>query len=161
MWPPQAADDGEGLVRDYILAVEDYPAEDVERAVDMLIKGTAPGVSPSYRPKPPEVGAECRRQMNLRLDSERRRARPRLHPPLAERTDESRAHVAAMMRQAVADLTVAGEDDEEATRRRQATQSRIFDRFDPPQSEAEMLSRLRYTTGDSDEDGDWGGREAV
>src|SRR5690348_8447584 len=95
LWPSQAGDDGEELLRGYLLAVDDYPADDVERGVDMLVKGTAPGVSPSYRPKPPEVGAECRCQMMLRLDSEaRERAfRPKLPPPDVVKDKASRDRV--------------------------------------------------------------------
>lgn len=113
MWPPQAGDDGDELVRGYLLAVEDYPAGDVELAVDTLIKGVAPGINPSFRPKPPEVGSECRRQMNLRLDSEARaRAyRPKLPPPDIERTPESQARVKALVEGAVANLTAASLDD--------------------------------------------------
>lgn len=144
----------------YFEAVLAFDVRDIETAVVNFLNGSAPGVNPSFAPPAPAVAAEVRRVMNLRLDSERRRARPQLPPPLVERTAESRARVAQMVREAQAALTVAGEDDEEATRRRQSTQSRVFDRFDPPQDEAEMMSRLGYTTGDSDEDGDWGGRAA-
>lgn len=112
LWPSQAADDGEELLRAYLLAVEDYHADDVTRAVDTMVKGTAPGINPGFRPKPSEVGAECRRQMNLRLDSERREknSRPALPPPPIERDDASRARVAAMVKQVVATIGTAPDD---------------------------------------------------
>ena len=121
LWPPQAADDGEELLRGYLLAVEDYHADDVHRAVDTLIKGTAPGVNPSFRPKPPEVGAECRRQMNLRLDREHRAQmhRPKLPPPDIERTPESQARVRALVEKTVRGLRPADEDDPEARHKAQ------------------------------------------
>jgi hypothetical protein len=107
LWPPQEADDGEELLRNYLLAVEDYLAVDVELAVTGFIKGIAPGVNPSYRPKPPEVGAECRRQMNLRLDREARERsyRPKLPAPDIVHTPESRARVKAMVERATAQLS--------------------------------------------------------
>jgi hypothetical protein len=130
LWPSQAGDDGEELLRGYLLAVEDYPADDVERGVDMLVKGTAPGVSPSYRPKPPEVGAECRRQMMLRLDSEaRERAfRPALPPPGIEHSAADRAKVAEHVKRAVKALSVAPEEDPIERHRRII--ARTNERFD-------------------------------
>lgn len=164
LWPPQAGDSGEELLRSYVLAIEDYPAGDVEAAVDNLIKGVAPGVSPSFRPKPPEVGAECRRVMNLRLDSEQRRFAPRgsLPAPTIERTPESQARVAEMMHKAVAGLaSELRTPDAEETRRKRSFQSRVFDRFDPPQTDEEMRQRLGFTVGDPDEErGDMGGKAA-
>ena len=53
-------------------------------------------VNPSYRPKPSELGAECRRVMNLRLDAEARTRKPALPAPQIEHTPESRARIAAM-----------------------------------------------------------------
>lgn len=121
LWPSQAGDDGEDLLRGYLLAIEDYPADDVERGVDQLVKGTAPGINPSFRPKPSEVGAECRRQMNLRLDSEAREAarRPKLPPPDVERTPESQARVKELVERTVRGLRTPDSDDPVARHRRQ------------------------------------------
>jgi hypothetical protein len=133
LWPPQATDDGDELLRGYLLAVEDYHPFDVERAIDTLIKGTAPGVNPSFRPKPSEVGAECRRQMNLRLDSEYRdkMARPKLAPPDIERTPESQARVRELMNRTVSGLRGMSESESaEATARRKALWDRTNASFD-------------------------------
>lgn len=107
LWPSQAADEGDDLVRAYLLAVDDYPADDVTMAVDTLVKGVAPGVNPGFRPKPSEVGAECRRQMNLRLEREARGRtyRPKLPAPDIAHSPESRARVAALVAAAVGSLT--------------------------------------------------------
>jgi hypothetical protein len=143
LWPPQATDDAEELLRGYLLAVEDYHADDVWRAVDTLIKGTAPGVNPSFRPKPSEVGAECRRQMNLRLDSEYRdkMARPKLAPPDIERTPESQARVRALMEQTLRGLNrMTGDDPIE---RHRAVLRKTNEYFDAERG---------FTVGDDHED---------
>ena len=130
LWPSQAADDGEELLRAYLLAVEDYHADDVTRAVDTMVKGTAPGINPGFRPKPSEVGAECRRQLNLRVDRENldKRLHPALPPPDIERSPESRARVAAMVKQVAANLAAPPEEDpKERHRRRIAKTNEVFD----------------------------------
>lgn len=162
MWPSQAQDDGEDLLRAYLLAVEDYAVGDVEAAVDELVKGTAPGVSPSFRPKPSETGAECRRQMNLRLESEARARRPALPPPDVVRSPESRARVAAMAQRAIEDIaSTMLTPDAETSRRRQRFNERMQVRFDP-KTEREALARLGYSVGDPDgEDGTMGGEYAA
>ena len=145
MWPSQAADDGEELVRAYLLAVEDYPADDVTNAVDMMVKGTAPGINPGFRPKPSEVGAECRRQMTLRLEREHREkiARPRLPPPLAPRTAESKAKFKGIVEQIVANLSMveSGPNPSSEAGRRSILE-RTNKRFDAE----------RYEAGDPDGD---------
>lgn len=122
-------------MRAYLLAVEDYPADDVEAAVAMLIKGTAPGINPSFRPKPSEVGAECRRQMNLRLDHEaRERAyRPKLPPPDIERTPESQARVRELMERTVKGFKAQSVDDDPVERHRRviARSNQYWDVGDP------------------------------
>ena len=131
LWPSQAADEGDDLVRAYLLAVEDYAADDVTRAVDTMVKGTAPGLNPGFRPKPSEVGAECRRQLNLRLDGERRERmfRPALPPPDVERSPESQARVKALIDGAVANLAAKSLDDPvERHRKRIAKTNERFDR---------------------------------
>jgi hypothetical protein len=157
LWPPQATDDGDELVRGYLLAVEDYHADDVWRAVDTLIKGTAPGVNPSFRPKPSEVGAECRRQMNLRLDSEYRTklSQPRLPPPDIERTPEARARMQAKVDQFLADVAVKTEDPA-LVKRRNEQWTKTNARFRPDMSPEALSRRLGrkagFTVGDDHED---------
>lgn len=98
-YPPGSSAEPEQMLRGYLLAVEDYAADDVEAAVDTLIKGAAPGVNPNFLPPPATVGAECRRQLNLRLDSQQRSqlARPALPRPDVEHSPESRARIKAMV----------------------------------------------------------------
>ena len=109
-------------MRGYLLAVEDYPADDVERAVDQLVKGTAPGVNPSFRPKPSETGAECRRHMELRLRALEleRLHRPRLPPPDIERTRESQARVRDLMASTIKALG----DNTDLAERQRATEAK-------------------------------------
>lgn len=143
----------------YFEAVKPYELRDIDAAVTNFLNGSVPGVNASFAPPAPAVGAEVRRVMNLRLDSEQRRYAPRgsLPAPTIERTPDSMERVKAMMQQAVAGLTSeAPADDAEAKRRKQAFQSRVFDRFDPPQSEAEMRKRLHIESDDSDAEGDMG-----
>lgn len=130
--------DAEQQFRNYIFAVDDYHAADVEAAVEALIKGTAPGVNPSFLPPPPVVGAECRRQMNLRLDRERDR-RPKLPPPDVERTPESQARVRELVERTVRGLRTADADDPQARHRRQIEKANAY--FDAERG---------YSVGDMD-----------
>lgn len=149
MWPSQAVDDGEELLRGYLLAVEDYPAEDVEMAVDCLVKGIAPGVKPNFRPNPAETGSECRRQMGLRLRREELDRKPALPPPDIQRTPESQARVRELMEATVTGL--ANEtDDATAQAASKARWAKVNQHFAPPQDDDEMAARLGYVTGDAD-----------
>lgn len=130
-WPSAAAPaDGDEQLRSYLLAVDDYPADDVERAVTSLIKGVAPGVNPGFLPPPAVVGAECRRQMNLRVDRENldKRLHPALPPPDIAKSAESRARVAELVKRTVAGLKGPEEEDpHERHRRRIAKTNERFD----------------------------------
>ncbi len=134
--------DAEQQFRNYIFAVDDYPAADVEAAVEALIKGTAPGVNPSFLPPPPAVGAECRRQMNLRLDRERD-TRPKLPPPDIERSPESQARVKELMERTVRGLRTPDSDDPVARHKRQLDKTNA--RFDQERG---------YSIGDPDAEWD-------
>lgn len=148
--------------RVYFEAVGIYETEDIEAAVNNFLNGSAPGHNAAYAPSAPQVAAESRRVMNLRLESLHRAKPPALPPPDIKRTPDSMARVAELTKQAVANLTsVMLTEDAETDRRRKAFQSRVFDRFDPPQTEAEMRRRLGFTVGDPDgEAGDMGGQAA-
>lgn len=139
LWPSQAADDGDELLRAYLFVVDDYPADDVEAAVDLMVKGLAPGLNPGFRPKPPEVGAECRRQMNLRCEREARlkALRPRLPPPDVVRSPESQARVKELVAGVVKKLAAEPDDDPaERHRRRVARANAYFDAGDPDEDAA-------------------------
>lgn len=158
MWPSQAGEDGEELLRGYLLAVDDYPADDVERAVDQLVKGTAPGINPSFRPKPSETGAECRRQMNLRLDRECDH-RPKLPKPDYQRSPEEEERVKAKFNELLSSLkSKVRTEDAAATVRNKAILERTNKRFDPDMSDEAIHERLgrrlSYSVGDSDGDAD-------
>lgn len=80
--------------------VTDYETVDLKTAVHAFLSGAAPGVSnPSFAPSAPMVGAEIRRQMNLRLDAEKRERirRPALPPPDIVKTEASKARVKALL----------------------------------------------------------------
>lgn len=150
-----AGDDGEQLLRDYLLATEDYPAGDIEAAVNTLVKGVAPGVNPSFRPKPPEVGAECRRQLHLRLDSERRTnmLRPALPAPEIEHTPESRERMKAILEAGLARLeTTAGPEQETELARSKAQWDKVNARFYPDMNPRAMRKRLGFSAGDPEGD---------
>jgi hypothetical protein len=158
LWPSQAGDDGEDLLRGYLLAVDDYPADDVERGVDQLVKGTAPGINPSFRPKPSEVGAECRRQLNLRLDAVAREKlyRPALPKPDYVRSPDEEARVKAGFDELIASLSVSVRtEDAAATARNKAMLDKANRYFAPDMSEEAIHARLgrrRYSVGDPHED---------
>jgi hypothetical protein len=143
-WPSAAAPaDGEEQLRSYMLAVEDYHADDVTAGVDALIKGTAPGVNPSFLPPPAVVGAECHRQNHLRTTREARdkALRPALPPPMVEHSAESRARVKALVDKAVGNLSVAPEEDPIERHRRII--ARTNERFDAERG---------FTVGDDGEE---------
>jgi hypothetical protein len=133
--------DAEQQFRNYIFAVDDYPAADVEAAVEALIKGTAPGVNPSFLPPPPAVGAECRRQLNLRLDREQRERnfRPKLPPPDIERDEVSQARVKELMERTVHGLRTPDSDDPAARHKRRMEKTNAY--FDEERG---------YSVGDRD-----------
>lgn len=143
-WPSAAAPaDGDEQLRSYLLAVEDYPAQDVEAAVVALIKGVAPGVNPNFLPAPAAVGAECHRQNHLRADREdrERRLRPALPPPGIERTRESQTRVRELVERTVSGLRSADEDTPEARYRAQLRKANAY--FDAERG---------YSAGDPDGD---------
>lgn len=113
-----------------MLAVEDYPADDITAAVDALIKGIAPGVNPSFLPPPAVVGAECHRQNHMRVTREERdkRLHPALPPPDLVKTAASRAKFKAVVDQIVANLATDPDQDPKARHRRLMT--RTNERFD-------------------------------
>ena len=123
--------------------------------MENFIHGAVPGHNQSYRPSAPLVGAETRRVMNLRVESEarERRLRPQLPPPDVVHSPESRARIAALAQSYVE--TVANQmrtEDAERDRSMSALSARTNARFQPDLSEAAMRRRLGYSAGDPDGD---------
>lgn len=131
VYPPVNTDDPEQVVRNYLFAVDDYAAQDVTTAVDAFLKGSVPGTNAAFLPNAPVLAAECRRQMNLRLDREYRDnlTRPKLPPPDIERTPESQARVRELMERTARGLKSMTEDDDPVERHRRQMQ-RANDYFD-------------------------------
>lgn len=137
------------MVKVYFEALEPYETHDIEAAVQSFLSGSAPGHNPAFAPAAPQVAAETRRIMNLRLDAERRERllRPQLPPPDIQHSPESQVRVAARAAAAVASLASdMRTPDAEAARRREAM-AKVHARFDPPQDEDAMRQRLGFTTG--------------
>jgi hypothetical protein len=154
---PSATGEGEEQLRSYLLAVDDYPADDVTAGIDALIKGIAPGVNPNFLPPPAVVGGECRRQMGMRLDSERRdnMCKPRLMPPDIQHTPDERARMQAKVDQFLADVAVKTEDPA-LVKRRNEQWTKTNARFMPDMSPEALSRRLGrkagFTVGDDHED---------
>lgn len=110
----------------YLEAVDQFDIADIEAATKAFITGNAPGVNPAFIPPAPQVAAEVRRQMNLRLDSERRRKpyTPELPPPRP--TAESRARVKALIDNAVVEIAAKAADT--TTPESQEGRKAIFER---------------------------------
>lgn len=143
--------DPEQALRSYLLVVEDYPADDVEEAITTLIKGVAPGVNASFLPVPAVVGAECRRQLHLRLDRENRdkKLRPQLPPPDIIHTPEERARVQQKIDDLLANLAAAMEtEDASLTRRKLGQFAKTNAKFAPDMSPAAVRRRLGFEVGD-------------
>ena len=154
---PSANGEGAEQLRSYLLAVEDYPPGDVEAGINSLIKGNAPGVNPNFLPPPAVVGGECRRMMNLRLESERRNKlrQPALPPPDVEIGPEERARVKAKIDAFLADQAVEP-TDQAAVKRRNDQWARTNARFAPDMTNDAMMERLirkrGYSAGDPEAD---------
>lgn len=138
----------------YFEAVSRYQAVDIEQAVDNFLAGSAPGHNPAYAPAAPLVGAECRRVMNLRLDSEHRSRIP-LPTPTVEHTPEELARMSAKAEEAIARLTASlRTEDAEADKRQRAGWERTNARFQPDMSPNAVKRRLGFSVGDPDGDAD-------
>jgi hypothetical protein len=136
----------------YFEAVSSYSVIDVEHAVENFLAGSAPGHNPAYPPAAPLVGAECRRVMNLRLDSEHR-ARPALPVPVVQLSPEERQRMADLAERTVRALrTPDRQADIEAERRRHEGWARTNERFQPDMSPEVVRKRLGFTVGDPDGD---------
>jgi len=149
---------GEEALRDrierakvYFDAVAPYEIVDIEQAVANFLSGSAPGVNPSFQPPAPAVGSECRRCMNLRLDSEHRMKPPALPPPDIEKSPESRARVKAKVAELIGKFSEQHRTEDAATAKRAADlQKRVDERFSPDPSPAATLQRLGFEAGDRD-----------
>ncbi len=111
---PQAQPTNEALEA-YLEAVSDYGADDLKSAVHAFLSGSAPGVAnASFAPSAPMIGAEVRRQMNMRLDSEQRERmrRPQLPPPDIPKSEESKARVKELTERLAARWSVGFEAEE-------------------------------------------------
>lgn len=137
--------------------MDDYTAGDVELAINALIKGIAPGVNPNFLPPPAVVGGECRRQMGMRLDSERRDnlRKPRLMPPDIIHTPDERARMQAKVDAFLAEVAVKTEDPA-LVKRRTEHWAKVNARFMPDMSDEALAERLGrkagYSVGDDHED---------
>ena len=137
--------------RVYFEAVAPYGVADIEAGSRSLLSGSAPGVNPNFLPPAPVVAAECRRQMNLRLDRENRekKLRPALPPPSVKRTAEDRAKVKAMVDDLVQRTTA---QIEAQNPKRPGIIQRANAAFMPDLSDEATLRRLNltpyYSSGD-------------
>lgn len=159
-------EDADETLRVYFEAVEPYRTEDIEAAVRNFVTGTVPGANPAFAPPAPQVAAECRRVMNLRLDSERRIRRPALPPPDIERPPEARERVKALMQSALdelagADLTPADAERTKRAKERAEAETRwLRDRGDLVEVRgvshpvSSSLLQQYYSVGDEDGDRD-------
>lgn len=146
------ADTGE-LILAYFDAIEPYDTQDILAAVKSFLTGAAPGHNPAYAPSAPMVGAEARRVMNLRLDSERRMKalRPSLPAPTIEHSPAERARVAAMADDLVRRTAEQLNTPDNATHRKDVW-GPVHQRFYPDMSPAATKRRLGFDVGDADED---------
>ena len=100
-----AGADPEQTTRNYLLAAKAWELVDVVAAIDALIAGHAPGVSPHFLPTSAALGGECRRQSGLRLREaalDRAISTP-LPAPFEVHDPASRARVKAMVEKYVAE----------------------------------------------------------
>lgn len=149
-YPGFQTDDLAATMQVYFEAVQPYDTADIETAVSNFLTGAAPGHNPSFAPSAPLLGAETRRVMNIRLESEAlvRRFHPQLPPAPIQHTPESRARIAAMTAELLANLSPKKMDalsDKEYW-------AGTHEMFMPDMDEAAMRRRLGYSVGDPDGD---------
>lgn len=152
-FPPPPTGTAEAQLAAYALSLEGCDERDIEAAVRNFLAGSAPGHNPAFVPSAPLLGAEVRRVMNLRLDSEARTraSRPALPPPDIERSPESRERVRRLMEQTTRRMGEAMQtEDAAADKRRKQTYVRVHDYFAPDMTEDAMLKRLGYEVGDNE-----------
>ena len=121
--------------------------------MDAFLKGSVPGANAAFLPRAPVLAAECRRQMNLRLDSEHRRraVTPALPAPTIEHSPDSQARVGELVRATVAGLKrVTEEADGDQTKHRAEGWARTNASFMPDMDEREMERRLGFVIGDDE-----------
>ncbi|HYF34540.1 MAG TPA: hypothetical protein VD994_04560 [Prosthecobacter sp.] len=147
-------------MRNYLEAVEDWPADDVDAAVTAFIKGTVPGFDGKWAPTAPMLAGACRlaaekRAREAYLDGLRR---PALPPPPVEHSPEERARIQAMAKQA-SELLSSVSSAEDKQREVEVAQrwQRTNQRFAPDMSEKALAERLHlvqdhyWTAGDEGE----------
>lgn len=150
----QAGKGAEAALRVYFEAVEPYATGDILDAVANFITGRAPGVNPSFAPPAPAVASECRRVMNMRLDSERR-SRPVLSLPEPVIDEAERERVGAGLKSLIADMTAnLSPEEEKAAAANRGQWAKVNQRFSPDQSEEAIAARLGFTVGDIEGDRD-------
>lgn len=143
-YPAFQTDDPAATMRVYFEAVEPYGVMDIEAAVGAFLRGAAPGHNPAFAPSAPQVGAEVRRMMNVRLDNEARHRKPILPAPAIEHSPESQARVRKMAEDLAARLRT-----DEAVRDAEKWRP-VHERFDPETRTARR--DVGFTAGDPDGD---------
>jgi hypothetical protein len=143
------------ILHNYLMAAEDFSADDVEAAVTMYIKGSVPGFDGRFAPTAPMLATGCRKV----IDERNKQAyyasfsAPRLPPPDIEKTDEQRARARAKMQAAIDNLSSATAlDSAEALDASKARWEKVNTRFAPDMSEEAIMERLvrrerGWTTG--------------
>jgi hypothetical protein len=142
------------LLHNYLMAAEDWPADIVEDAVTLYIKGKVPGFDGRFAPTAPMLDTGCRlvteqRARERYLDG---LSAPRLPSPDIERTQEQRARAKAQVDAFVA-TQKAVELTAEETKQRAERWAKVNARFDPPQDDASVMQRLMgYSVGAPESD---------
>lgn len=154
-FPNFQSGDAESALTAYELAVSDYTAEDMADAVKAFIQGRVPGHNMAFAPTAPQLASACRRAMDARLTDMQRHRSAVLQIEARDEVDtpknaEMRARVAALVSQAVKDLTIRDAAVEEDERARAAYLKRHDQHF----------GITSYSVGDPDAEGDMGGRKA-
>lgn len=136
------------VLHNYLMSVEDWPADIVTDAVDQFMKGNVPGWDGRFAPTPPMLGSACRRAQEAvsRANYLTRISRPALPPPDITHTDEERARAKAKVAEFVA--SVSDDPADEATIAiRNARWAKVNARFDPPQDDESLAERLHLRRG--------------
>lgn len=96
--PPQAGEIEAQMIA-YGIALEGHDPRDIEAAIRCFIRGEVNGHNPSFAPAASRLGAQVRKCMNDRLDSEARAKPLALPEPEVVVDPEARRRIAALAEQ--------------------------------------------------------------
>jgi len=133
------------MLHNYLTAVDDWHADLVTDAVDLIIRGELPNHDGRFAPTAPMLATACRlaAEKAARAKYLAGLAAPRLPPPLIEHTPESRERVRQLAKHAAEVIgSVDLHNSEAEIAAANARWAKVNAHFDPPQDYESLTERL-------------------